>query len=522
MKRWVLAACLGAALGIRGGAQVHETHKLTASEGVDRFGWSSAVSESYALVGMWTDDDLGSYSGSVFVFDRTSGQQLRKLTASDGADGHNFGYSVAISGDIAVVGALKADGATGESGSAYVFDVSTGQQLRTLTASDGRPLDYFGSSVAMSGGLAVIGAKWHTVPGGLSTGAAYLFDLETGLQLHKFTPSDGDTNDDFGCSVSMAGSLAVIGAELDSDSGQWSGSAYVFDVQTGQQLRKLTASDAESDDRFGSAVALSGNIAVIGAYGDGDLGADSGAAYLFEVTTGQELFKLTASDGAAADRFAWAVARSGTLAVIGSFAYDGQAVDCGKVYVFDVTTGQEVFGLTAFDGTTYGALGYSVAICENTILAGALYDYRVPSGRGSAYLFSLPGRRYGHGCAGTGGIVPVYDITGDATPGGLINLEISDAVGGSVAFIGQGLERASLPMGPDCTLNLALPAVQFLGPFYLYPYHGSGAGNGWLEIQIAVPPSAPPGLSFTSQVFIVDSGVPRGFSNSNGVEVPYQ
>ncbi len=106
--------------------------------------------------------------------------------------------------------------------------------------------------------------------------------MTTGNQLAKFTASDAAAGDLFGFSVAISGNTALVGARWDDDGGPKSGSAYLFDVTTGNQIAKLTADDAATDDIFGFSVAISGNTALVGAFRDDDGGSDSGSAYLFE------------------------------------------------------------------------------------------------------------------------------------------------------------------------------------------------------------------------------------------------
>jgi len=140
---------------------------------------------------------------------------------------------------------------------------------------------------------------------------AQFFDQET-----KLTASDAAVFDVFGISVSISGNTALVGASGDDDRGFRTGSAYLFDITTGNQLAKLTASDATADDRFGKSVAISGNTALVGVSGDDDAGRSSGSAYLFDVTTGNQLAKLTASDAAANDAFGISVSISGNTALV--------------------------------------------------------------------------------------------------------------------------------------------------------------------------------------------------------------
>lgn len=302
--------------------------KLTASDrGLeDRFGTSVAISGGTAIVGSPDDDDDGSFSGSAYLFDVGTGAET-KLTASDGQGSDRFGTAVSISNDTAFIGTFRPG-----RGSAYLFDVPTGTESK-LSASDGADLDRFGAAVAISGGAAIVGSPGDRDNGNFS-GSAYLFDLTTGTET-KLTASDVERLDRFGSSVAISGGAAIIGAIGDNDNGTNSGSAYLFDIATGTET-KLTASDAAASDEFGNAVAISGRVAVVGAYENAENGNLSGSAYLFDVASGRQVAKLTASDGAALDRFGSSVAIDGTTVVVGARG-NGNPVRTGAAYVFDLT-----------------------------------------------------------------------------------------------------------------------------------------------------------------------------------------
>ena len=211
-----------------------------------------------------------------------------------------------------------------------VIDPTWSEQQK-LTASDAAWNDDFGTSVALSGDTAVVGAPFDDDAGSAS-GSAYVF-VRSGTrwsQQQKLTASDAAPNDDFGLAVALSGDTAVVGAIGDDDAGRDSGAAYVF-VRSGtrwSQQQKLTASDAASNDLFGISVAVSGDTAVVGAYADDDAGGDSGAAYVFvrSGTRWSEQQKLTASDAAAGIRFGNSVAVSGDTAVVGAYADDSAYV----------------------------------------------------------------------------------------------------------------------------------------------------------------------------------------------------
>jgi len=267
--------------------------------------------------------------------------------------------------------------------------VATGQQLLKLTANDAAAWDQFGRSVAISGEMAIVGA-WADDDGGGASGSAYIFDATSGTQLKKLTANDAAAGDEFGSSVAISGERAIIGAGHNGDAGFESGSAYIFDVTTGQQLSKLTANDAAAGDEFGCSVAISGNRALVGAYGDEDNGILSGSAYIFDVITGQQLFKLTANDGAPNDVFN-GVAIDGGLAIIGAARNDSAGQECGSAYIFSVTTGEQLAQLTAQDADVNDWFGYDVAIQGETAVIGAYSGGLIPDQpTGAAYVFAVP------------------------------------------------------------------------------------------------------------------------------------
>ena len=161
-------------------------------------------------------------------------------------------------------------------------------QLDKLTASDAAAVDRFGRSAAISGNTAIVGAPYDD-DGGSEFGSAYLYNATTGTQLANLTASDLDTaGGRFGCSVAISGNIAIIGAEGNNPAG----SAYLFDITNGNQLAKLTTTDVAPYSAFGYSVAISGNTAIIGAPYDDEGGLGSGSAYLFDITTGNQVAKL--------------------------------------------------------------------------------------------------------------------------------------------------------------------------------------------------------------------------------------
>jgi hypothetical protein len=331
------------------------------------------------------------------IIDPTFSQQ-QKLTASDGAAGVLFGFSVAISGETIVVGApFDNVGAIFFAGSAYVFVRSgaTWSLQQKLTASDGARYNSFGYSVAISDETIVVGALEDDVESKQAEDSAYVFVRSgtTWSQQQKLTLADNKGDIQFGNSVAISGETLVVSA-VGADGAR--GSAYVF-VRSGttwSQQQKLIASDGEASDHFGVSVAISGETIVVGVYSD-DIGAavDQGSAYVFVrsgITWSQQQ-KLIASDGQAFVSFGYSVAISGETIVVGALNDDvGLSVNQGSVYVFvrSGTTWSQQQKLTDVDGASGDAFGYSVGISGETIIASAI---NTNENQGSAYVFVRTG-----------------------------------------------------------------------------------------------------------------------------------
>ena len=260
----------------------------------------------------WEDDP---YDRSITGRQYLSELQVAKLTAGDGAENDYFGYSVAVEGDTAVVGAYGDDGSKG---AAYVLVRLSGEwsQVAKLTASDGQGDDQFGRSVAVDGDTVVVGAALGDGKEG-DSGAAYVFtkpdtEWEDTTETAKLTASDGTADDEFGYSLALDGDTVVVGAYLDDGKGDKSGSVYMFTKATDSswadatETVKLTASDGAANDSFGISVAVDGDTAVVVATQDDD----KGAAYVFtrQIAAWSQVAKLTASQGAADDNFGISVA----------------------------------------------------------------------------------------------------------------------------------------------------------------------------------------------------------------------
>ncbi len=327
---------------------IQET-KLTPSDAAlgDWFGWSVAASGNAVVIGAFNEGNTGGVvpdgpgAAYVFRFDGSTWAEESKLIASDAAIADGFGQSVSIDGDVIVVGA---PGDNDSAGSAYIyrFNGTNWAEEQKLVASDASTGDNFGFSVSLSANVAVIGAHLRDGASALNAGSAYVFRFNgsSWIQEATLSASDAAAEDWFGWSVSVSGNVAVVGAKLDDDGEFTSGSAYVyrFDGSNWIEEQKLHASDAAWADWFGQAVTVAGDVILAGAHGD-DLGgskSQSGAAYVFRYNGTQwiEEAKLTASDAALGDQFGISVSVSGETAVIGAHWSDDVGLNSGSGYVF--------------------------------------------------------------------------------------------------------------------------------------------------------------------------------------------
>ena len=376
--------------------------KIMASDGAayDQFGYSVSISGDYAIAGARGDDDLGNASGSAYIYKRdgTAWSQQAKITASDGAAYDYFGDSVSISGDYAIVGAGCDDDNGNSSGSAYICkrDGTAWSQQAKITASDGAAYDYFGDSVSISGDYAIVGAIGDDDRGDRS-GSAYIFEYNGTAwnEEAKITASDGAMMDLFGYSVSISGDRAIVGSQQDDDSGSRSGSAYIFEYNgtAWNEQAKITASDGEKDDYFGTSVSISGDTIIVGAPHDDGSGSSSGSSYIFAYngTAWNEEAKITASDGAMMDLFGYSVSISGDYTIVGACGDDDNGGFSGSAYIFEYngTAWNEQAKITASDGEEDDQFSCMVSISGDYVLVGAHGDANSGKLSGSAYIYDI-------------------------------------------------------------------------------------------------------------------------------------
>ena len=387
--------------------------------------------------------------------------EIAKLVASDAVGNDELGYSVSIDGDTMVVGAHQ-ESETGFTlrGAAYVFvrnPLGAWVEEAKLTASDAGANDFFGRSVAVSGNVIVVGAPNEDLPN--NGGAAYVFSRANGIWTEdvKLSPADISADDLFGTAVAIDGNTIVVGApNWDGNTQTNNGTVYVYtgsaggawtlqerindttlgsgahlgaavaidgdriiagspdearlnandNVQDAQGVisfftrsggswtleQTVEASDGTANDGLGNAVGIDGDVAVAGALRASFDGNASGSVYEFNLINGTwtEVSRIDASDGAAINEFGYSVDYDNGILAVGSFRGEAAGLlDVGAIYSYErsapgVWTEKKFVGS---DASTNDKLGAGVAVSGTTIAGGAWGQDPIGSNSGAVYVF---------------------------------------------------------------------------------------------------------------------------------------
>ena len=367
--------------------------------------------------------------------------EIIEVTASDKKPYDQFGWSVSISGNYALVGAPREEEDSAgtntmtASGSAYFIERNTAgiwNEVQKIVANDRAAFDYFGGSVAISGNYAIIGAAEEDEDQDgnntmTNSGSAYVFERDAAgvwNEIQKIVASDRDVQDRFGFSVSISDSFVIIGTPFESEDTSGlnnlghSGSAYIFERNGSgvwNQKQKIVASDRAQFDEFGFSVSLSSKYAIVGAYSENEDATginsmpQSGSAYIFERNGSgvwHEVQKVVASDRFDNDFFGNSVSISGNYAIIGAFyeSHDTSGlnlkVGAGSAYIFERNGSgfwHQAQKIVASDRAQLDHFGKSVSISGNYAIIGAYDEDENALGSntldqsGSAYIFKRNG-----------------------------------------------------------------------------------------------------------------------------------
>ena len=514
---------------VRSGGVWKQQQELTASDGApgDNLGYFVSVSGSTAVIAA---PGKNAFQGAAYVFAQSGGtwSQQQKLTAADGAANDQFGVSVSVSGNTLLIGAPFKTVASNPNvylqGAAYVFVESGGvwSLQQELTASDSATGDFLGYSVSVSGDTALVGAMNKNS----AQGAAYVFMLSGTVwsQQQELTASDGSASNQFGYFVSLSGGMSLIGAlgkTVNSNAHQ--GVAYVFAQGGGlwSQQQELTASDGVAGDYFGGFASVSGNTAVIGANTRNN---DQGVAYVFTspqpaitglIVSGGgfnmapnawvEIYGASlAPPSVGADGLLWSSAPSFASGQMPTQLQGVSVTVNGKPAYVSFISATQVNVLTPLDSTT-GAV--AVTINNGTTTSPALTANVQPVSPGFLRFndgIHIAAEHADYSLLGPASLsVPGSTFT-PAKPGEIILL-YGDGFGLPVSTIttGSDAQTGPLPTLPQVTIGDTMATVQYAGLI----------SPGLYQINVVVPSTA---VNGDNQVIATYAGA----SSPTGAMIP--
>ena len=412
-----------------------------AAQPLAEFGYSAAMDGDLYVVGSpFASTPGGPKSGLVYVFNATSGALVTALADPESAFDDRFGSSVAVAGNLVVVGAPNNDAGATQRGAAYVFHATSGchGNVDQSYARHGRRVWHVGRDFRphgrRGGSCRRYGSKrqrtgvrlrchdrrtgchacqsrtlrtrlvwqfrshlWgHRRGGGMfgrrrgqNSGRAYVFHAPTGALVATLANPAAALGDQFGYSVAVDGPMILVGVPRSDTQQTDSGVAYIFAAANGTLLATLTNPTPAESDWFGMSVAIRGKRAVVGAPWD-DVGAlDAGQAYVFDVETGDLMATLANPTPERRDWFGSSVSAGGNKVIVGAPRDDTAAENSGQAYVFDAKTGVLVETLVAPPPATNDEFGHAVAVAGNTIVVGAPYEDAGAVDSGQAYVYDV-------------------------------------------------------------------------------------------------------------------------------------
>ena len=376
------------------------------------FGCSVSISGNFAIVGAYGYNNSKG-AAYIYEYDGTYWSRVQKILASDAYINDHFGKSVSILNDYAIIGATYGEGQSNSSGAAYIFhnDGSSWNQIQKIMALDGVNYDNFGESVAIDTNFAIIGACFGEldVEGNNpidNAGSAYIFKKngDTLEYVQKFVATDRITNARFGNSVSLSGDYAFVGAYFE-------GAVYIYHNNNGtwEHSQKLISPLESNETYFGNSVSISGDFALISAPREDVIINETtldkaGCVYAYYNNEGdwQQIQKIVSSDLYSEDWFGTSVSISGNIAIIGAHCEDEDAdgentvTYAGSAYIFHYNEEkwEQINKIVASDRSNSDFFGNNVAISDSFAFIGVDNENHDENGinsincAGSAYIFT--------------------------------------------------------------------------------------------------------------------------------------
>lgn len=353
----------------------------------DGFGTAVVAFGNAILVGAPGDDSLATDAGAVYLFEGATGKLLRAFLNPSPAAGDSFGAAIAVAGTFVIIGAPGDDAGAPNAGVAYIFDGDTGTRFATLSNPNAVADDGLGSSVAVAGNLVIVGAPFVNSQAS-DVGAIDLFDLNTGQRLTRIVnPDNADAFAHFGISIAAIGNNFAVGTPSDGDATISSyGSVSLFNGTNGQLIRNIpnprrTGPDPTqaSDNGFGQSIAVLGSDLLVGA----PFNSSSAAVYLINATTGQVIRTFANPPPAPDNRFGFSVAAAGSNFLVGAPFDPTKASRAGIAYLFNGANGQRLRTFLPQNLSADNFFGFAVAIAGNDTVVGAPDSSAI----GAAYSF---------------------------------------------------------------------------------------------------------------------------------------
>lgn len=362
------------------GQTINEDLKILPNDGefADNFGNSIAIGDGILGVGARNSDDDGSRSGSVYIFDRITGNELLKITLANANAGDLFGSSIDIYNNVIAIGASGSSEIGNNAGSIHLFDATT--FMRTGGFLPNTDECSFGSAVAMDGQYMAVSAPFDDSLG-LNSGAVYTYNLSTNSSIAKILPVG--TAGVFGTAIALENDILAVGAP----GALGTGSVSVYRVSTNTLVRRIVPVDGQASDRFGSSVSLSGGILAIGSPNNDTAGSNVGAVYLYNALSGPVLSKITPTNGDPNLLFGASVDQNAGLLAVGGPADPSQS---GSAYLYEVPSGILIANLSQSDPAGFDSFGISVALDSDFIFVGSSNDDDNGTNSGSVYRFMIP------------------------------------------------------------------------------------------------------------------------------------
>lgn len=498
------------------------TVRATPPEAFAGLGRSVTVHDHFAVAGAPGTPSNAPPAGSAVIFEVFNGAwtQHSTLAPTSAPAGQRFGASVAMHGNTILVGDPEFQG----KGAVFVFvragpESSIWSEQARLMADDAADFDNFGAAVAFEGNTAFVGAPLDD-DGGERSGSVYVYK-RTGsawmqeAKLHAPTPS---AEDRFGHALALDGSRALVGAPHATFPSNAPGFAVVFEKLGGTwtATETLQPTSVLAGDGFGSAVAITGGQALVGAPFHDALGSQAGAGFVFELVKAawHERATLLDAEGAAGDQAGQAVALVDGVAFLGAPFADGAQPDTGRVLVWQRSDGSWVPRATVAPSTAAGGdhFGHAVAATALRLVAGSPGDDDPQdSGSITAFLADIVQQQtffdLGQGLPGFFGQA-VLDGAGTLEGGAPVSLALSGAQPVSNALVFLGTTRVDLPLRG----GTLVPAPDLITPPIFLGFEGG------FFLESTWPSGVPSGFEVFVQAWWIDPGGPLGVAASNALK----